>query len=158
MMRLTAVLAALVMTACASGPPPQATNAVRTRPPTNVEATVSSYFDLTVPGPQTQRKLVFGAPESSHCPLFGGAGAHLGWVVPVIYDTSPSAALAKSSSVAPAYTSPVKTAKGAATSTSGTSSPDPFSLGEVSISGTRYFFWFSRDTISAVTRRGDICP
>jgi hypothetical protein len=32
------------------------------------------------------------------------------------------------------------------------------SLSDVSITGTRYYFWFSGDTISAVTRQADVCP
>jgi len=153
MMRLTALSAAVVLTACASGPAPQLNAVVRTRAPTNYEATVSSYFDLTIPGPQTGRKLVFGAPESSLCPLFGSAGAHLGWVVPVVYDTSPplvGKAPATGKSATASAKQPLKTS----TSASGTGA----SLDEVSVTGTRYFFWFSSDTLSAVTRQIDLCP
>ena len=31
-------------------------------------------------------------------------------------------------------------------------------LKDVNITGNRYFFWFSNETISAVTRRMDLCP
>ena len=170
MMRRIAVFTAVVLAGCASAPPKQST-VVRTRAPTHVESTVSSYFDLTLPGPQTNRKLAIGAPETSDCALGGSAGRHLGWVVPVIYDTSPPAATAPKSggtTAAPvasksvSKTAAVKTnsaaasTSAAAASTSGTE--QPVTLSDVSLSGTRYFFWFSSDTLSAVSRRIDLCP
>jgi hypothetical protein len=164
MMRLTALSAAVVLAACASGPTPQDGDVVRTRAPANYENTVTSYFDLTIPGPQTGRKLVFGAPESSHCPLFGSAGTHLGWVVPVVYDTSPpaaatkggtGAAAAKGNAAASALAVKTAAAGAAAAPADGASG---VSLADVSVTGTRYFFWFSSDTLSAVTRRIDLCP
>jgi len=194
MMRLTAVCAAVVLTACASGPAPQSSAGVRTGAPVNYEATVASYFDLTVPDPRNERKLVFGPPEASPCAMHGAAGAHLGWVVPVVYDTTPSPARSNVSKAGtPAPSTPVAAAAKAgttksaaatksggkangkataqakapadppaATSTSGTGSSTvdagPLTLTEVSISGTRFFFWFSGDTLSAVTRRVDQCP
>src|SRR2546423_15133458 len=89
MMRLTAVFAAVVLTACASGPAPQSSTVVRTRAPFNYEATVASYFDLTVPDPRNERKLVFGPPEASPCAMQGSAGAHLRWGGPGGDDTPP---------------------------------------------------------------------
>jgi hypothetical protein len=85
--------------------------------------------------------------------LFGSAGAHLGWVVPVVYDTSPplvGKAPATGKSATASAKQPLKTS----TSASGTGA----SLDEVSVTGTRYFFWFSSDTLSAVTRQIDLCP
>jgi len=188
MMRLTAVFGAVILTACASGPVPQSSAGVRTGVPVNYEATVASYFDLTVPDPRNERKLVFGPPEASPCALHGAAGAHLGWVVPVVYDTTPPRSnvgkagtpAAAPSTTAAAAAKPGTTKSGgkanakataqakaaadppAATSTSGTGSSTmdagPLTLTEVSISGTRFFFWFSGDTLSAVTRRVDQCP
>jgi len=36
---------------------------------------------------------------------------------------------------------------------------NPVALENVSVTGkTRYFFWFDRETINAVTKRMDICP
>jgi hypothetical protein len=154
MRRLTALGAAVVLTACASGPAPQSTVAARTRAPVNYENTVSSYFDLTIAGPQNGRKLVFGAPESSHCPLLGSGGAHLGWVVPVVYDTTPPTG-GKSGAAATA----APTVKTSNTVSTGANAPTGnVSLADVSVTGTRYFFWFSSDTLSAVTRRVDLCP
>lgn len=199
MRRLIAVAAACALGACATGPAPQTSTVVRTRPPANVEPTVSSYFDLTVPGPQSQRKLVFGAAEASPCPLSTSGGVHLGWMVPVVYDTTASpaerkpAATSATSATAnpttptatagnPTATTPAAAARrqakprpGAGGSTGGsgstsvgtgaaaaTPSTTPaesnVTLSEVSISGTRFFFWFSADTLSGVTRRADLCP
>ncbi|HJV63339.1 MAG TPA: hypothetical protein VJ743_20485 [Albitalea sp.] len=113
-----------------------------------MESTVASYFDLT--GAPANRRLAFGAPETSPCPLLGGGGMHTGWVVPVVYDTSggkgkaPAGGTGKSTA---AQATPAQLA------TSGTVSMD-----QISITGTRYFFWFSSDTLSAVTRRIDQCP
>jgi hypothetical protein len=177
MTRLIAVFTALVLAGCASAPPTQST-AVRTRAPVGVESTVSSYFDLTLPGPQTNRKLAIGAPETSDCPLGGKSGSHLGWVVPVIYDTSPAPAappktvgtsaapvaaknVAKTGAVKANSAAAAKTAAVAATADpapAASTSTDAVTLRDVSLSGTRYFFWFSSDTLSAVSRRMDLCP
>jgi hypothetical protein len=36
---------------------------------------------------------------------------------------------------------------------------NPIALENVSVTGkTRYFFWFDRENINAVTKRMDICP
>jgi hypothetical protein len=162
------MVTALALAGCASAPPTPST-AVRTRAPTHIESTVSSYFDLTLPGPQTNRKLAIGAPETSDCALGGSAGAHLGWVVPVIYDTSPPSAAAPrnggtsatpvaSKSVAKTTAAKTTTAAASATSAASSSGTEPVTLSDVSLSGTRYFFWFSSDTLSAVSRRMDLCP
>jgi len=137
---------------------------VRTSPPTKVEATVNSYFDLTMPPQATPRKLAIGAPESSHCSLFGRGGRHAGWVVPVIHDTSPLSPLTASPTSGKLDKNvslpPPKGAPQAKANTSGTTSGGaaPVSLSDVSITGTRYYFWFSGDTISAVSRQADVCP
>jgi hypothetical protein len=161
MMRLTALLAAAVLAGCASTPSPQTSYVVRSRPPVNVEATISSYFDLTIPDPKAQRKLAFGTAETSKCPLSGSAGAHLGWVVPVIYDTSPPSAANAKGSATTAKAPAVKmnaAPPGTAATVASASGTGTVTLSDVSITGDRYFFWFSSDTISAVTRRADLCP
>ncbi|MBW8829651.1 MAG: hypothetical protein JF606_09510 [Burkholderiales bacterium] len=126
----------------------------------------------------TPRRLAFGAPESSRCALWGPGGRHAGWVVPVIYDTTPQPAAPLPMSPAATWVSP--TAKGAVDkkaksptkasataampvlkiSTSGTSSSTTarMSLNDVSVTGTRYFFWFSGETLGAVTRQAGLCP
>jgi hypothetical protein len=144
MLRLAAVLAAVtVLAACATSRPTEGPPA-HSRAPMNYESTISSYFDLT--GAPAHRRLAFGTPEASPCVLLGGGGRHLGWVVPVIYDTT-LAANQPAPNTAAARASPTRLNAG------GTVSMD-----EVSITGTRYFFWFSSDTLSGVTRRGDLCP
>jgi hypothetical protein len=144
---------------------------VRTAPPTKVEATVNSYFDLTLPPQPTPRKLAIGAPEASKCSLFGRGGRHAGWLVPVIHDTSPPSALTASSTpgkldkdLSPTLPKgapqPKANTSGTTANTNGTTAArsGPVSLSDVSITGTRYYFWFSGDTISAVTRQADVCP
>jgi hypothetical protein len=158
---LFATLFAAVLTAgCASFlPATDSAPLAHTRAPVQYESTVSSYFDLT--GAPLQRKLAFGAPESSDCALHGSGGAHLGWVVPVIYDTSPASNKSGHAGAAGKSAAAKASAQGKADmahmSASGTGS-GAVALEEVSITGTRYFFWFSSETLSAVTRRGDICP
>lgn len=186
-MRLAAVavLAAFFVGGCASWyePTSQASTVVRTRAPVNYENTITNYFDFNVVDDPAQRKLVFAAPEASTCALFGGGGAHQGYVVPVIYDTTlrakpgvaaPVAATPTAATVgakgAKAPAKNAKTAKGApaappaAISTSGTGAEaapaivPTMTLKDINITGNRYFFWFSNETISAVTRRMDLCP
>ncbi|RQP21421.1 hypothetical protein DZC73_28500 [Albitalea terrae] len=129
--------------------------------PARYASTVDNYFDLTMPAQATPRKLYIGTPEKSRCALFGTGGRHAGWMVPVIYDTTPPAA--------PPSSTPGRTSKNANAlpqplhvNTSGTASANtstsPMSLKEVSITGTRYFFWFSSETLAAVTRQADNCP
>jgi len=81
---LSAVLA--VAAGCASVPQQSTAAVVRGRAPVNYESTISDYFDLA--GAPAERKLVYGSPETSPCALTSGGGAHLGWVVPVVYDTT----------------------------------------------------------------------
>ena len=153
MRTLAAALAACVAAGCATRPGnDSAPTVVRTRPPINYQTSVTNYFDLMVPGAPSQRRLAFGAPESSDCALHGTGGRHQGWMVPVIYDTSgtaPAGGKASASGTAAASKpAPTRIQDGEATAT----------LQEVKISGKGYFFWFSSDTIAAVTRRGDACP
>ena len=189
-MRLAAVavLAAFVIGGCASRPSSSdsSSNTVRTRAPVNYENTITNYFDFNVVDDPAQRKLVFATPEASRCALFGGAGAHQGYVVPVIYDTSlrtrqvmaqPMAATVQAPTAAAAGNP--KNAKGAKNAkkpaattaaalptiaTSGTGAEaapaivPQMTLKDISITGNRYYFWFSNETISAVTRRMDLCP
>lgn len=170
---------------------------VRTRAPVNYENTITNYFDFNVADDPRLRKLVFSPPEASKCALFGGSGgATQGFVVPVIYDTSPrpqaQAQGNRAGAVAPAAVAaaPAEAAKPtgknaknqkgkkpvppplAAVSTSGTLSAtpgpaiepqavpttQPLTFKEIQITGNRYFFWFNNETISAVTRRMDLCP
>lgn len=168
--------AALGLTACATQPDTgREPVVVRAKAPVKYEATVNSYFDFTAPPAPGPRKLSFGAPEASPCAIFGPGGRHASWVVPVIYDTSPplvptvaSAATAAKPAVDKngkpvAAKTPVKTAAASPPAkATGTASPSggtaAVPLNEVSITGIRYFFWFSSETLSAVTRQADICP
>jgi hypothetical protein len=185
-MRLAAVavLAAFVVSGCAlwREPASQSANVVRTRAPVNYESTITNYFDFNVVDDPAQRKLVFAPPEASTCALFGGGGAHQGYVVPVIYDTTlrakpvagtPVTPTVQAAAAAAAGKNPKPTAKNAKNakgpasppiSTSGTGADaaaviaPTMTLKDVAITGNRYFFWFSNETISAVTRRMDLCP
>ena len=94
MRTLAAACAACVVSGCAIWPSNDSTPAaaaVRTAPPRAYQSAVADWFDLMTPGPTPQRRLAFGTPEASDCPLFGTGGRHQGWMVPVIYDTSPVA-------------------------------------------------------------------
>jgi len=174
MRTLAAACAACVIAGCATGPHDDGESVVvRTRPPNDYQGTVADWFDLMMPGPQVQRRLAFGEPEASDCALYGSGGQHLGWMVPVIYDTSPTAAGGAAGKGAGrnagAGKARASAAAGTKTSASGTSSAPPVAttaadgvaratLEEVKISGKGYFFWFSSDTLAAVTRRPDGCP
>jgi hypothetical protein len=163
MRAIAAACAACIVSGCAIWPgsdnSPPGPTVVRTAPPRNYQSTVADWFDLMTPGPTPQRRLAFGTPETSDCPLFGTGGRHQGWMIPVIYDTSPGAGTAAktppsgsktsaSGTAAAAKVQPASTKDGQATAT----------LQEVKISGKGYFFWFSSDTIAAVSRRADSCP
>jgi hypothetical protein len=194
-MRIAAiVLAAVAVAGCASRQS-ASTELGQTAPPVNYENTVTSYFDLTTRTPLAQRKLQFGAPESTRCRILGSVGGHTGWVVPVTYEvTAPTAGappphstmspgLAAAAATAPkpvpvAKGKPAKGKKAAAdknNATPATGAPQTalaalfvqttpadvpaVALENVSVTGkTRYFFWFDRETINAVTKRMDICP
>lgn len=169
---ITALSTAALFAGCASGPRPTSpATQMRTLAPVNYETTVTDYFDLMLPGPQTGRKLSIGAPESSPCGLRGGGGRYMGWVVPVIYDTSPPQGNPLPTATPANNANARKPAAGTAASRAGASNsasnsasnaaanaPAPVSLQEVSVSGARYFFWFSSETLSGVTRRADLCP
>jgi hypothetical protein len=188
---------------CASRQP-ATTELGQTAPPVRYESTVTTYFDLTTRTAPGQRKLEFGAPESTRCRILGNMGSNGGWVVPVIYEvTAPTGAqaspvaaaapLAAATVAAPAADKPGapvkpaakgKAAKGkkgavdkpapatasaapptvvaAAVAQAVPSTPidaNTVALDNVSVTGkTRYFFWFDRETINAVTKRMDICP
>jgi len=172
MKKIAAALAACLAAGCATQQRTEAVSVVRTRPPANYQNTVSSYFDLTMPGPQHNRKIAFGSPEASDCAMRGSGGYHKGWMVPVIYDTSPPQATTSSArastagtaaarggagrTAAPAATNATPAAEAAPTASTDTVLPTA-TLREVQISGKGYFFWFSNDTITAVSRRAD-CP
>jgi hypothetical protein len=138
------------------------------RAPVKYESTVTNYFDLTMPASPTPRRLAVGAPEASNCGLFGRGGRHSAWVVPVIHDTStpgtpasvakdkngkPVAAAAPSTSIVP-----LKSSAGGNGTTRTSAGAPSVRLDDVSITGTRYYFWFSGETLSAVTRQTDACP
>lgn len=148
---LAVVVAAALLAGCATGPAPQSNTVVRTRAPQNFENTVTNYFDLMVPNAPPNRKLVVGTPETSPCVLFG---RHLGWVVPVVFDVQSSTAASRAAGAKGSTSNGARPA-GATTASSGTG---PITLEEVSITGTRFFFWFNNDTLGAVTRRADLCP
>jgi hypothetical protein len=167
-----AALASLALAGCASwsSPPPATTTVARSAAPTRYESTVNNYFDLTLPPQATPRKLTIGAPETSPCALHGTGGRHAGWVVPVIYDTSPppTTTVAAAQRGMPstkagndkagrssATTAPLKVSS-SGTPTAATGSTN--SLKEVNVNGTRYFFWFSSETLAAVSRQPDACP
>lgn len=149
---LAVVVAAALLAGCASGPAPQSSTVVRTRAPQNFENTVTNYFDLMVPNAPANRKLVVGTPETSPCVMFG---RHLGWVVPVVFDVQSSTATSRAAGARAAGPNGGRPAGATATAASGTG---PITLEEVSITGTRFFFWFNNDTLGAVTRRADVCP
>ena len=88
-MRIAATLLAVVVASgCASRQSPPSTAASRSAAPVNYEATVTTYFDLTSSTPPAQRKLLFGAPETTGCGVLGSSRGHLGWVVPVTHETT----------------------------------------------------------------------
>ena len=193
----------LVLAGCASNPVAEPPSMVRAAAPINYESAVTNYFDFRVRGPQSNRALTIGTPEPSDCVMRGGGGAYAGWVVPVIYSTTATAASntppahsqdepnapSRSHAEAPARTAtPARGSRAAraasrtpATATRGSASShavpsaravaaaDPpdgatpaatptAALSEVSITGKSYFFWFSRETINAVTERLAPCP
>jgi len=89
-MRMTAtLLAVIVATGCASRQSAPTMAVRRHAAPVNYEATVTTYFDLFSNAPPAQRKLVFGVPETTDCGVAGSSRGHLGWVVPVNYETRP---------------------------------------------------------------------
>ncbi|HEX5633839.1 MAG TPA: hypothetical protein VFX50_11460 [Gemmatimonadales bacterium] len=144
---------------------------MRTRPPVDYRTTVTDYFDLMLPAPSGQRRLTFGEPEASDCALRGTGGRHLGWMVPVIQDIVPAPAAAAPvarsangrrvatarSGTAAAPAALAATAEVVPVVASGDGAPSA-TLKEVEISGKGYFFWFSHETLAAVTRRPDACP
>ena len=178
------VLASLWLAGCASWSltPSTAPTVARSAAPTRYEATVNNYFDLTMPAQATPRKLSIGAPEGSPCALHGTGGRHAGWVVPVIYDTTPAAPAtttsampqrgmpagkggndknSKTAAASAATAQPLKSSTSGTTTASATAASNaapPTSLKEVNIRGTRYFFWFSSETLAAVSRDSDTCP
>lgn len=160
------VVAAVLSTACATRDTGSGASAqIRTRAPVNYQATVNNYLDLSMMLP-ADRRLAIGAPEPSNCALHAPGGAHMGWVVPVVHDTSPQQPLRASAASAASInvSNPVKgKASGPAStkvSASGTSADrrSDVSLDDVKVTGTRYFFWFSSETLAGVTRRADLCP
>src|SRR5688572_21182066 len=83
-------VAAVVLTGCATRSATSEKSAqIRTRAPINHQRTVNDYIDLTAMLPP-DRRLSIGAPEMSNCPLFSPGGTHVGWVVPVVHDTTPT--------------------------------------------------------------------
>jgi len=121
MRRIAALGLAVLLSACGT---PQnigtSGEVVRTKPPGNYASTITNYLDLTVKGPQTKRELIMGSPERGACPMGQGSNGHVGWVVPVQYNT-----LNKDGST---------------------------------VTITKYFFWFSDETLKGVTRRMEVCP
>ena len=159
-----AMLACLVAGCATQRVEPQA-SVVRARPPSDYQNTIRSYFDVHVRDPQTGRRLAFAPPESSPCALRGSGGAYKAWMVPVIYETSATAGAGASSNArgsAPAArtrtTAPATPPAAHSEAPETAASDGAVTLDQVQVSGKGYFFWFSHDTISAVTRRADRCP
>jgi len=179
---LFAATASLALAGCASwsSAPPAAPTVARSAPPTRYESTVNNYFDLTMPPQSAPRKLTIGAPEGSPCALHGTGGRHAGWMVPVIYDTTPPASAATTSAMPQRGTPSAKGGNDKATKTAGSSAATALplksstsgtptasaattgtpanTLKDVNVQGTRYFFWFSSETLAAVSRQPDACP
>ena len=120
---------------------------MHTRAPQGYEATVANYFALATPD-TPPKHLVFGSPTLSDCTLFAPGGRHLSWVVPVVDDRGQQGHVP----------TPRPPDRRQALSGHAGSNEDPVPLDEVSIRGKRYFFWFSSDTIGAVTRDSHRCP
>jgi hypothetical protein len=123
-MRMTATLLAVVVASgCASRQSAPTTGVSRYAAPVNYETTVTTYFDLFSSAPPAQRKLVFGVPETTNCGVAGSSRGHLGWVVPVNYETRPpppSSVPAKAVVAAPlAAELPVRNGKTVATASKG---------------------------------------
>lgn len=196
-MRVAATLCVVALiSGCASRSQTEPATVSRSAPPVDYESTIGTYFDLAMPATSAQRKLGFGAPEASGCRVLGGATGHVGWVVPVTYETIPGPTpppAATDTTLNPSVDNtgqPMTAAQRAAivrarnaantrpvmTSLAPTGPvPDPTAvlqprpsagpsdstsvLDDVSVVGkARYFFWFNKDTINAVTRRTDLCP
>ena len=83
----TAFLAALLGIGCAHNEPATETPVVRSAAPRQPETAIANYFDANARTPDPNRELVIGAAQPSACPIAGGAGGYLGWVVPVEYKT-----------------------------------------------------------------------
>lgn len=158
-----AALAASLMAGCATRSDLSSSRPVtaQSSAPTRYASTIDNYFDLTLPAQAAPRKLYVGKPERSDCALHGTGGRHAGWVVPVIHDTTASTAPAPGSPTARTSKSASAAAPSLKVNSSGTStangSTSAIPLKEVSITGTRYFFWFSHETLAAVTKQSD-CP
>ena len=75
-----------IVAGCASDPAPRET-VVRSVPPRNHESAITNYFDATAKRLDPNRELVIGTPQRGSCPMSGGAGGYVGWVVPVEYKT-----------------------------------------------------------------------
>ena len=79
-------LIALAAAGCASTDPATGT-VVRSVAPRNAEAAITNYFDATERSADPDRTLVIGTPVRGACPMDGGAGDYVGWVVPVEHRT-----------------------------------------------------------------------
>ena len=82
-----ALLGACLITGCAGNQPAPREKVVRSSAPRNHESAITNYFDATAKSIDPSRELVIGTPQRGACPMKGGAGGHLGWVVPVEYKT-----------------------------------------------------------------------
>ena len=76
----------IALTGCASTPRPTDT-VVRSIPPRNHEASITSYFDATTKRIDPTREIVIGTPQRGACPMGGSTGGYVGWVVPVEHKT-----------------------------------------------------------------------
>ncbi len=81
------LIACLLATGCAVNQPAPRETVVRAIPPRNAESAITNYFDATAKSIDPNRELVIGAPQRGACPMSGGSGGYVGWVVPVEYKT-----------------------------------------------------------------------
>jgi hypothetical protein len=82
-----ALLALCVAAGCAQNPPAAAPSVVRSPPPRSHQSAITNYFDATTRRVDPSRELVIGTPQRGACPMSGGAGGYVGWVVPVEHKT-----------------------------------------------------------------------
>ena len=85
--RAVCLIAVGALAGCASERMSTGEAVVRSTPPLNHESAITNYFDATTRSVDPTRELAVGTPQRGACPLVGGAGGYLGWVVPVEHKT-----------------------------------------------------------------------
>jgi hypothetical protein len=81
------LLLACLVAGCATKSKSVDKNVVRAAPPRNHASAITNYFDATARTVDPNRELVVGAPQRGACPMGGGTGGYVGWLVPVEYKT-----------------------------------------------------------------------